>query len=288
MSDERQGLALNQCRANRAVGSPELTPGLPQSGGLSSSAESFAFTLTPSLECYGCTAALPTIGTVAIVLSSPPNIPWSKCRHPNTLGVMADFDLVLFDLGGVLIEVPGVRALGELAGIEDDATVWQRWLTCEWARRFERGRCSIGEFAAGFVADWSIPLSSKQFEGVFRSWTRGLFEGAAELVSEVRNVVRVACLSNSNALQWAVYQSQGVEALFDLAYLSHELDLIKPDREIFDHVIAATKCEPARLLFLDDNQMNVDAAIGLGLMALRVQGVEEARRALLEVGVLAR
>lgn len=49
---------------------------------------------------------------------------------------MSDFDYVLFDLGGLLIEVGGVRAMGDLAGIADDREVWRRWLTCRWVREF--------------------------------------------------------------------------------------------------------------------------------------------------------
>lgn len=51
-------------------------------------------------------------------------------------------DIVLFDLGGVLIELGGVSALQEMAGIASDDQVWQRWLTSPWVRNFENGRCS--------------------------------------------------------------------------------------------------------------------------------------------------
>jgi FMN phosphatase YigB (HAD superfamily) len=58
-------------------------------------------------------------------------------------------DLVLFDLGGVLIEVHGVHAMLELTGIKSEEELWRRWLTCRWVRRFESGGCSETEFAAG-------------------------------------------------------------------------------------------------------------------------------------------
>ena len=61
-------------------------------------------------------------------------------------------DLVLFDLGGVLIELSGVPAMLELTGIESEEDLWRRWLSCRWVRRFESGGCSETEFAAGVVA----------------------------------------------------------------------------------------------------------------------------------------
>jgi glucose-1-phosphatase len=199
---------------------------------------------------------------------------------------MPDFDYVLFDLGGVLIEVGGVRAMGELAGIDDDREVWRRWLTCQWVREFERGRCSITEFADGVVADWALSIDAEEFAEAFRRWTGGLFDGARKLVESTRTHVRTACLSNSNALQWPEYVATGIADHLDLVFLSHELDLIKPDREIFEHVVAVTGSPAERLLFLDDNEMNVIAANEAGLTAVEVRGVDEARRALLHLGVL--
>ena len=48
--------------------------------------------------------------------------------------------MVLFDLGGVLIELGGVAAMRELTGIESDDELWRRWLGCRWVRSYERGR----------------------------------------------------------------------------------------------------------------------------------------------------
>ena len=61
-------------------------------------------------------------------------------------------DVVLFDLGGVLIDFGGVGPMKELAGIASDEEVWRRWLGCRWVRDFERGRCSPEDFAAGVDA----------------------------------------------------------------------------------------------------------------------------------------
>jgi glucose-1-phosphatase len=199
---------------------------------------------------------------------------------------MSDFDYVLFDLGGVLIEVGGVRAMGDLAGIADDREVWRRWLTCRWVREFERGRCTVAEFADGVVADWELTIGAEEFAEAFRLWTGSLFDGARELVDETRLQVRTGCLSNSNALQWSEYVRTGITEHLDLLFLSHELDLIKPDPEIFEHVLAVTRSPGDRLLFLDDNELNVVAARAAGITAVEVRGVAEAREALLDFGVL--
>ena len=62
--------------------------------------------------------------------------------------------------------------------------------------------------------------------------------------------------------------------LFAHCFLSHELGLIKPDREIYDHVVAELSCRPEEILFLDDNQLNIEGALD----AHRVGGVDDSRR----------
>lgn len=199
----------------------------------------------------------------------------------------AAIDVVLFDLGGVLVDFGGVEPMKRLSGIDDDDELWRRWLTCEWVRRFERGHCTGEEFAAGVVEDWDLTVTPDAYLDSFRSWIGGPMEGADDLVAATSEVVRVGCLSNTNALhtedhwqRWPLFRS------FELPFLSHELGCVKPDREIFERVAAQIEVDPHRILFLDDNVLNVDGALASGWQARRAVGVGGARAALEDVGIL--
>jgi glucose-1-phosphatase len=202
---------------------------------------------------------------------------------------MTDFgvDAVIFDLGGVLADFGGVGPMRALAGIDSDEELWHRWLTCRWVRRFERGGCTPEDFAAGVVADWSLPISPKGFLDNYRSWVAAPFPGAEELVQTVKRAVPVGCLSNTNVSHWADCAAHWpLVDLFDFRFLSFEMGLLKPDREVFDHVVRVTDVPASCLLFLDDNALNVESARAVGLDAIRVRGVGEARQALLAAGLL--
>jgi putative hydrolase of the HAD superfamily len=197
-------------------------------------------------------------------------------------------EFVLFDLGGVLIEPGGVGPMRDLSGIGTDEELWARWLSCRWVRRFEAGLCSPDEFAAGVVADWDLELGPDAFLEEFGGWANDPYPGALELVAAVRDDVGVGCLSNTNAVQWhANYEATPITEAFSLRFLSFELGLVKPDREIFETVATRLPVPPDRVLFLDDNAANVTGAEASGLVARHVRGVDEARRALDAEGVIA-
>jgi glucose-1-phosphatase len=196
-------------------------------------------------------------------------------------------DFVLFDLGGVLVRLGGVLAMRRLAGIHTDEEVWRRWLVCPWVRRFERGGCGPDEFAAGVVTDWGLPIGPEDFLAQFRTWPEAVFDGAQQLVADVRNRMPVGCLSNTNVLHWADQATRwGLQEMFDVRFLSHELGLIKPDREIFEHVLETLGLPGERIVFLDDNDANVQGARAVGFTAIRVRGVQETADALVGLGVL--
>jgi HAD superfamily hydrolase (TIGR01509 family) len=196
-------------------------------------------------------------------------------------------DLVLFDLGGVLIRPGGVAPMRALSGIDSDEALWTRWLTCQWVRRFEAGQCTPAEFAAGMVDDWELELEPAAFLEEFGRWPEPPFAGALELIDQVQERVPAAFLSNMNSLQWSAnYEGIPLTEAFGFRFLSFELGLVKPDAAIFDAVAARLPVPRHRVLFLDDNAVNVEAAERAGFAAGHVRGLDAARDALRAAGVL--
>ena len=201
------------------------------------------------------------------------------------------FDVVLFDLGGVLVDPGGVGEMRVLSGIDSDEELWRRWLSCPWVQRFEAGRCSGEEFAAGVVGDWGLDVTPAEFLAAFTGWRTIPYLGADRLVADVRSVAPVGYLSNSNVAQWSAHLAGSpLVSGFDFGFTSFELGLVKPDRAIFE--AAATRLPVSansvgRVLFLDDNLVNVEGARACGFVAQHVRGVDQARRALEAEGVLA-
>jgi putative hydrolase of the HAD superfamily len=187
---------------------------------------------------------------------------------------------VVFDLGGVLAEFNGVATMRELARISSDEELWARWLGCEWVRRFERGQCTAEDFAEGMVGEWGLPMTGAEFLTTFGDWVQQPYDGAEDLVAATSERVCVAMLSNMNAVHWhRAVSAWPLVKRFDHVFTSFELGLIKPDAEVFHHVVDALGLEPAQVFFVDDNVINVEGAQSAGLQAQVVRGVAEARAA---------
>jgi putative hydrolase of the HAD superfamily len=198
------------------------------------------------------------------------------------------FDVILFDLGGVLIELAGVDRMLELCNHAFSTDeLWTRWLTSEGVRQFESGRTDPDAFGAAMLEEFGLSIAAAQFLEEFTAWPKGVFPGSFELLEQLSTTYRLACLSNTNALHWPrVCDEMGLARYFELSFASHLVGMLKPDIEIFQHVVDQIGCPPTRILFLDDNQLNVASARVAGMVARRVAGLAEVRAALAELGIL--
>jgi glucose-1-phosphatase len=188
--------------------------------------------------------------------------------------------VVLFDLGGVLFELGGVADFGAMIGETRPEAIWDAWNRCEWVRAYERGQCDRAAFGRGLVESFRLAMEPEGFLDRFERWMVGPFPGAEALVRRTAEVARVGCLSNNNDLHWPLQEALPIARAFEFVLLSHRLGHMKPDREAFEHALAAVAIPPESVLFLDDSEANVAAARALGIDAHHAVGVEGAERVL--------
>ena len=187
--------------------------------------------------------------------------------------------VVLFDLGGVIIDLSGLdRFLARHGLIPDE--FWPKWLQLGAGNDFERGHTSSQEFARAFLEEFELTVSAEQFLTEFAEWPSGLLPGAPELLADLNHVI-TASLSNNNPIHWSsTFTQQTLLGMFDRHFPSFELGLAKPAPEIFERVAQLLETKPREIAFVDDNLVNVEAARTVGLTAFHTLGPAEARAAL--------
>ena len=194
---------------------------------------------------------------------------------------------LLFDLGGVIVELDGHPI--EPAWIRGERTseeIWRLWLMSRAPREFESGRSAPEDFAREIVAELDLDVTPETFLARFERLPLGPFPGALDLLHALKGRYRTGIFSNSNTLHWP--RKMGEMRLDDAVhdhFASHLIGHAKPGPDGFEHVRRCWNVDPGRILFLDDNALNVEAGHAAGFRAERVNGLDETRQALTRHGV---
>jgi glucose-1-phosphatase len=199
-----------------------------------------------------------------------------------------DIRVLLFDVGGVLVQLSGIDImLGWLGHNMTADDLWRLWLRSEAVRKFESGRIGAGDFASQVTLEFGLAIEPQRFLDSFIHWPIGLYPGTLEMLARIPANYQRALLSNSNTLHWPrMLDEMQLGATFDNHFASHLTGRIKPDADAFEHVVDSLGCTPVEVLFLDDNSLNVEAARSVGMHAVRVQGPAEVQAVLVDLGII--
>jgi glucose-1-phosphatase len=180
------------------------------------------------------------------------------------------YSVIVFDMGGVLYDFQGDRLIARTsrrARRWRSDEVQEHWP--ELALGFETGKASDIEFAEAVVKRYDLTLTSAEFLVEFRSAAIGFYDGALELVMDLRERHRVLSLSNTNPAQWSkVLADLGATDPFHSHHPSHVIGFHKPDLRAF-HAVSAQIASAGTCHFFDDRADNVDAAQRFGWRAQR-------------------
>jgi putative hydrolase of the HAD superfamily len=200
-----------------------------------------------------------------------------------------DIDVVVFDIGGVIVQMRDIATLGPFGGHTESSEIMKLWLDCPHVDAHESGEIDARAFATRMVETYSPGCTPVEFLQRCLDWHLGLFPDVEATIAQIRPGVRIACLSNTSDFSWTHAPACIAAArLFPTQFLSYRLGMMKPDARIFRTVAGSLGVAPKRILFFDDTERHVAGARQVGLQAHRVAGIGEAREILDRKGLLRR
>lgn len=195
--------------------------------------------------------------------------------------------VLLFDLGGVIVDFRGDEGLREVVkGAHSLDYCRANWWRLAEFDGLERGVLSPEDFADAFIREWRLDLDRAAFLYAFKHWVRGVFDDAPALLADLRTRHRLACLSNVNPAHWRRCVELGVDRMFDAHFLSHELGLRKPEPQIYEGAAMRLGVAAEDIIFFDDVMENVEAARRAGMRAEHVPAPSALVAALRRAGVI--
>jgi glucose-1-phosphatase len=187
--------------------------------------------------------------------------------------------LVLFDVGGVLIDLRSEQARRSLESEYGVAkTAYEALARCT----YEKEPFSITEAAT--IGD----AGSEEYIDAFRE-ACGRFVSVSEmkrnresiigherlpmieLLSTLRETVRIAAFTNTIELHWQMLQDRtrfSFPTIIEQTIASHLFGFAKPTKVAYEEVARRLEVDPSDVLFVDDSKINVLAAIKCGMRGI--------------------
>jgi putative hydrolase of the HAD superfamily len=192
---------------------------------------------------------------------------------------------VIFDVGGVLLDwSPGRIMEGLYADpTERDAMQEIIFLHADWLE-LDRGTLSESELLARVAgrAQRPVPELDRLFE-VVRESLQPKPDTVALLASLAAGRVPLYCLTNMPPGTMAHLRERfEFWDCFDGIVASGEVNMIKPQPEIFEYLLNRYGLQAEDTVFIDDHVPNIDAARALGLHAVLFRNAQQCEAALRE------
>ena len=181
-------------------------------------------------------------------------------------------DTIVFDLGGVIINLNVPRCVGNfkrlmdeeyirtVLGIDDEGegVVAVSAATKQLMHDYEYGNISTDDFLRTLQQYCHPGTTIEQIRAAWLTMLDELPQERLDYIASLRRKgYRTVLLSNSNELHWdPIWEQYHLGSYFDAVFASHHLHMAKPNREIFDHVIREAKIDSAHTVYVDDLDKN--------------------------------
>lgn len=199
------------------------------------------------------------------------------------------YEYIVFDLGNTLIRFDHNISANKIAKAfnTDAETIYQTFFDSDITRPFERGHLTPREFyqKASEILGFDLPYEEfvKVWNDIF--WAD---EAMCALARDLKKNYKLMLLSNISLLHFEhIREKFDIIDIFDELVLSYKVGAIKPERKIFDEVIARARGNKEGLFYIDDREDLIKAARDIGIDSVRFEDIEKLKIVMKQKGILA-
>ncbi len=193
---------------------------------------------------------------------------------------MANIKNIIFDLGGVVINLDIPRTIHEFEklGIAKFGAIFSQLAQTPLFDQFDKGLISEDDFFHSIKNQFNLSHSVMELE---RAWNAMLLDFPGHRLTQLtayKQQYTTFLLSNTNTTHIRAFEKTlsdshsvaNLQPFFHKVYYSCEINLRKPDAEIFEFVLQENGLKPEETVFIDDTLMHVHAAQSIGIQALHL------------------
>jgi glucose-1-phosphatase len=192
-----------------------------------------------------------------------------------------EVDAIIFDLGGVLVDIDLRRAFGAwaaAAGVAAD-TIAARFAVDEACCAHERGEIDDHAYFAHLRSALGIGISDEEMLAGWNTIIGEPIPGIEAVLRSLAERLPLYVFSNTNPAHVAHFtpRLRHLLAYFRDTFTSCDIGLRKPEAQAFARLASRIGAPASRLAFFDDVAENVAGARRAGLQAYRVSSPAEIR-----------
>ena len=198
-------------------------------------------------------------------------------------------DALLFDLGGVIIDIDFNRVFARWAASTnaDAALMRERFSHDEPYCQHEVGAIGLETYFASLRETLGIDIQDSDLLAGWNDIFVGEVPGIDALLTRIAPKIPCYAFSNSNPaheLEWS-RRFAGVLSQFRKVFVSSTIGLRKPDAAAFRYVANDIGVAPQRIVFFDDLAENITGAQACGLQAVHVRSHQDVTKAVAALGL---
>ena len=185
--------------------------------------------------------------------------------------------IIIFDLGGVLVNLDWDKACTPLTDLSDRSSdfVMSEIENGPIVESSMLGRLTTHEFHQAICDKLHVNIEYHQFIELWNSILDLDYEVAC-YVEELANSHTLILASNTDGIHFPhCMDNFDVLKVFDQCFLSHAMGLLKPDPAYFHQVLYELWASPANCIFIDDRIGNVRSAQSLGIKGLVFESLDK-------------
>lgn len=184
---------------------------------------------------------------------------------------------IILDLGGVILNIDYYRTIEafQKLGIPNFNELYTQAKQEHLFDDYESGKIDSQVFIQRLKEHFNVRRTEEEVIEAWNAMLLDLPQERLDFLLELKSNYNTALLSNTNPIHIKCFhkiikKENGIDSLnpyFDHVHFSSDLDMRKPDPEIFIHVCDLHNYIPAETLFIDDSIQHVEGAKKAGLHA---------------------
>ena len=203
---------------------------------------------------------------------------------------MKDIKVLLFDLGGVVIDIDPSITINTLKSMSKKSSEDFNALDYKYYKEessllnfffeYEKGNINDDKFRDGIRKFANFDLSNDKIDHIWNYVIVKINKDLLDVVLSLKNRYKIMILSNTNFIHKVYYDKlvvdiygKNLKQLFDKVFYSYEIRSRKPELEIYQKVIDESSYSGKEILFFDDMKKNLEIPKIIGMKTYHVEDI---------------